>query len=142
KDYLKTMANPYIFSGPPPVASLATAQVGLRVNAERGEQARLALYTLTRRVLDGISSLGLATLNTSGHPVVEIPLADPDQADALGAFLYEQGIYVTVAPYPVVPRDQVGVRVQVTAANTEAEIDTLLDVLADAAVRFPLRRLD
>ncbi|EFC84918.1 pyridoxal phosphate-dependent aminotransferase family protein [Parafrankia sp. EUN1f] len=144
KDYLKTMANPYIFSGPPPVASLATAQVGLRVNAERGEQARLALHTLTARALAGIRSLGLATLNSSGHPIIEIPLTDPgpDDADALGAFLFERGIYVTVAPFPLVPRDQVGVRVQVTAANTEAEIDTLLDVLSDAARRFPLRRLD
>lgn len=142
KDYLKTMANPYIFSGPPPVASLATAQVGLRVNAERGEQARSRLHALTARVLTGLRSLGLATLNRSGHPIIEVPLTDPAHADALGAHLYDRGIYVTVAPFPVVPRDQVGVRVQVTAANTEDEIDILLDVLDDAARAFPLRRLD
>lgn len=142
KDFLKTMANPYIFSGPPPVASLATAQVGLRVNAERGERARVALYSLTARLLAGIRALGLTTLNTSGYPIIEIPLTDPARADALGAFLYERGIYVTVAPFPLVPREQVGVRIQVTAANTDAEIDTLLDVLDAAARRFPLARID
>jgi 8-amino-7-oxononanoate synthase len=39
----------------------------------------------------------------------------------------------------VVPRGQAGFRVQVTAANTDEEIDRLLAVLAEVADRFPLR---
>jgi len=36
---------------------------------------------------------------------------------------------VTLAAYPLVPRNEVGFRIQVTAANSDAEIDRLLEVL-------------
>jgi 8-amino-7-oxononanoate synthase len=138
KEYLKSAAGPYIFSGPSPVASLATGLVGLRVNERRGDELRARLFRLTARLLDGLRRLGLGTLNTSGFPIVEIPLTDPDRADELGRFLYDRGVFASVVPFPVVPRDQVGVRIQITAANTEGEIDELLSVLGDAAAQFPL----
>ena len=47
----------------------------------------------------------------------------------MGSALLDRGVYVTLAPYPGVPRDEVGFRVQVTAANTDAQIDTLLEAL-------------
>ena len=40
---------------------------------------------------------------------------------------------MTLAAYPLVPRDQVGFRVQVTAANTDEEIDQLNAVLTELA---------
>ena len=138
KEYLKSAAGPYIFSGPSPVASLATGLVGLQVNERRGDELRVRLHRLTARLLEGLGRLGIGTLNTSGFPIVEIPLTDPDRADELGRYLYDRGVFASVVPFPVVPRDQVGVRVQVTAANTDAEIDELLTVLGDAAARFPL----
>lgn len=142
KDYLKSAAGSYIFSGPSPVASLATGLVGLQINERRGDELRARLYTLTRRLLDGIHGLGLATLNTSGFPIIEIPLRDPDHAAELGDFLYARGVLAGVVPFPIVPREKVGMRVQVTAANTEAEIDDLLAVLADAHARYPLALAD
>jgi 8-amino-7-oxononanoate synthase len=42
---------------------------------------------------------------------------------------------VTLAAYPLVPRDEVGIRVQVTAANSDAEIDRLVLALTDLAER-------
>ncbi|MCL9761245.1 pyridoxal phosphate-dependent aminotransferase family protein [Frankia sp. AiPa1] len=142
KNYLKSAAGSYIFSGPSPVASLATGLVGLQINERRGDELRARLYALTRRLLDGVHSLGLRTLNTSGFPIIEIPLADADDAEALGHFLYERGVLAGVVPYPIVPRENVGMRVQVTAANTEAEIDDLLTVLTDAHARYPLALAD
>ena len=38
--------------------------------------------------------------------------------------LFDRGVYVTLAAYPLVPKHEVGFRLQVTAANTDAEIDT------------------
>ncbi|WP_248818724.1 pyridoxal phosphate-dependent aminotransferase family protein [Frankia sp. AgB32] len=138
KEYLKTAAGPYIFSGPSPVASLATGLVGLQVNERRGDELRARLHRLTAAVLGGLSRIGVGTLNTSGFPIIEIPLTDTSRAEELGRFLYDRGVFASVVPFPVVPRDQVGVRIQVTAANTEEEIDELLSVLAAAAARFPL----
>ena len=42
---------------------------------------------------------------------------------------------MTLAAYPLVPRDEVGFRIQVTAANTDAEIELLVDVLGRLADR-------
>ena len=54
KQVLKTAAPPYLYSGPSPVASLATVLEGLRVNEVRGDQLRAKLHRLTGRVLDRI----------------------------------------------------------------------------------------
>jgi 8-amino-7-oxononanoate synthase len=139
KQVLKTAAPPYLYSGPSPVASLATVLEGLRVNEERGEQLRGTLHRLTWRVLDRLSELGVYTPNQSGFPIVEIPLADPDSLDAVGDLLFDRGIYVTMAAYPLVPRNEVGFRLQLTSANTDEQVDHLCDVLGEVAERFKLQ---
>jgi 8-amino-7-oxononanoate synthase len=45
---------------------------------------------------------------------------------------------VTLAAYPLVPRDQVGFRVQTTSANTDAQIEHLCSVLHEVADRFEM----
>ena len=47
---------------------------------------------------------------------------------------------LTLAAYPLVPREEVGFRIQITARNTDDEIDRLNDVLTSVAERFPARR--
>ncbi len=140
KDYLKVAAGPYLYSGPVPVAALATARAGLRVNDERGDAVRQVLYSRTQRVLDHLRDLDAYTPNTDGLPIIEIPLADSWDLDAVGDFLWDRGIYVTLAAYPLVPRDQVGFRIQITALNTEEHIDELNAVLTELADRFPLKQ--
>ena len=51
-------------------------------------------------------------------------------------------MYVTLAAYPLVPRDEVGFRVQLTAANTDAEVDTLIAALEELAERGELRETE
>jgi 8-amino-7-oxononanoate synthase len=72
-------------------------------------------------------------------PIVEVPLEHADQIGDVGKFLFEKGIYVTLAAYPLVPRSEVGFRVQLTAANSEAEVDRLIDVLGMLADSFDLQ---
>jgi 8-amino-7-oxononanoate synthase len=139
KQVLKTAAPPYLYSGPSPVASLATVLEGLRVNDARGEQLRAKLHRLTARVLDRLHALGIATPNQSGFPIVEIPLAYPDEVDHVGDLLFERGIYATMAVYPLVPREEVGFRLQITAANTDEQVDDLCAVLGELSERFKLQ---
>jgi 7-keto-8-aminopelargonate synthetase-like enzyme len=139
KDRLKTEAGPYLYSGPSPTASLATALAGLEVNERRGDALRADLYAKTRRVLGHLGALGLGTLNRDGLPIVEIPLGRASDVDAVARFLWDRGIYVTVAAYPLVPRDRVGFRIQLTALNSDEDIDALTAVLTDYAERFPTR---
>ncbi len=139
KNYLKVAAPPYLYSGPSPTGSLATVLAGFKVNEAEGDQIRRSLADKTRRVLEQISRLGLRTLNTSGYPVIEIPLSHAEDIDAVGRFLFERGIYVTLAAYPLVPKSQVGFRVQVTAANEDSEIERLNQVLTELSERFDLQ---
>ena len=138
KDALKVLAPPYLYSGPSPVASLATALAGLEVNRTRGDDLRADLWHKTHRLLDALHGLGIHTPNRSGFPIIEIPLADHDAIDEVGRYLFEHGQYATMAAYPLVPKDEVGFRIQTTAANTDEEIDELIAVLGRLQERFQL----
>jgi 8-amino-7-oxononanoate synthase len=139
KRLLKTAAPPYLYSGPSPVASLATVLAGFDVNETRGDELRADLWRKTAKVLDCLTELGVRTPNFSGLPIVEVPLRRHEDIDAVGRFLFENGIYVTLAAYPLVPKSEVGFRIQVTCSNTDAEIDQLVDVLERLAERFELQ---
>jgi 8-amino-7-oxononanoate synthase len=139
KRLLKTAAPPYLYSGPSPIASLATVLAGLDLNEQRGDAIRADLWRKTAAVLDCLDRLGVHTPNRSGFPIIEVPLARHEEIDAVGRYLFDEGIYVTLAAYPLVPRDEVGFRIQVTAANTDSEIEHLIDVLGRLANRFDLQ---
>jgi 8-amino-7-oxononanoate synthase len=139
KQLLKVAAPPYLYSGPSPVASLATVLAGFDVNERRGDELRTELHRLTARVLGALSRLGISTPNRSGLPIIEIPLRDHTRIAEVGRLLFDQGIYVTLAAYPLVPKDEVGFRVQLTAANTDAEVDSLIRALEALAARGELR---
>jgi 8-amino-7-oxononanoate synthase len=139
KEHLKVAAPPYLYSGPSPTASLATVLAGLQVNRCRGDAIRADLHRKTQRVLDHLALLGVYTPNVSGTPIVEIPLAAADDLDAVARLLWDAGIYVTLAAYPLVPRAAVGFRVQLTAANTDDEVDELLAAITALAERSLLR---
>ncbi|MFF9275500.1 aminotransferase class I/II-fold pyridoxal phosphate-dependent enzyme [Streptomyces griseosporeus] len=139
KDGLKVAAGPYLYSGPSPTASLATVLAGLEVNERRGDLIRADLYRKTLRVLDHVRRLGLDTPGEHGFPIVELPLADGADLDEVVRFLWDRGIYVTVAAYPLVPRDRVGFRIQITALNSDEDIDRLDDTLSLLAERGALR---
>jgi 8-amino-7-oxononanoate synthase len=142
KNHLKVAAAPYLYSGPSPTASLATVLAGFEVNASRGDAIRADLYRKTMRVLDHVRSLGLYTPNQHDTPVLELPLADGHDIDAVAKLLWDAGIYVTVAAYPLVPRDQVGFRVQLTAANSDEEIGELNSAITELAGRGLLRMVE
>jgi diguanylate cyclase (GGDEF)-like protein len=133
KDMLKVAAAPYLYSGPSPVASLATTLAGFDVNERRGEELREVIYRHSCRVLDCLTRLGVATPNRSSVPIIEIPLRDHTHIDEVGQLLFDRGVYVTLAAYPLVPHHEVGFRVQLTAANTDTEIDALIAVLEELA---------
>lgn len=141
KDLLKVAAAPYLYSGPSPVASLATVLAGLEVNRTRGDGLRAELHRLSARALDGLAALDVYTPNVSGTPIIEIPLAEHGRIDAVGRFLFDQGVYVTLASYPLVPKSEVGFRVQMTAANTDAEVDRLLTSVAELVQLGELRTI-
>ncbi|HTU79359.1 MAG TPA: pyridoxal phosphate-dependent aminotransferase family protein [Solirubrobacteraceae bacterium] len=139
KNLLKVAAPPYLYSGPSPVASLASVLAGFDVNERRGDQLRAVVHRHTARVLGALAELDVHTPNRSQLPIVEIPLRDHERVAEVGRMLFARGVYVTLAAYPLVPKAEVGFRVQLTAANTDAEIELLLGALRELAEQGELR---
>jgi 8-amino-7-oxononanoate synthase len=140
KNQLKVTAAPYLYSGPSPIASLAGVLAGFDVNAVRGDALRAHLYRLSARVNGHVRALGLATPAVGDMPIVELPLADGVDLADVARTLWRQGIYVTLAAYPLVPRDQVGFRVQLTALHTDEDVERLAGVLTRLTAEGALRR--
>jgi 8-amino-7-oxononanoate synthase len=89
--------------------------------------------------LNALERLDIETPNRSGLPIIEIPLRDYDRIADVGRLLFERGVYVTLAAYPLVPKDEVGFRVQLTSANTVEEVDRLIAALEELVERGELR---
>jgi 8-amino-7-oxononanoate synthase len=142
KDMLKVAAPPYLYSGPSPVASLATVLAGFDANDRRGDELRANLWRLSDRVLHALDRLGVETPNRSGLPIIEVPLRDHRRIDVVGRFLFDRGVYVTLAAYPLVPKDEVGFRIQLTAVNTDDEVDALIAALDELTDQGELRLRD
>ncbi len=139
KNYLKVASPTYLYSGPSPVASLASVLAGFEVNERRGDQLRADLYRMSKRILDHVRALGVVTLNTDDTPIIELPIALDRDLVEVSHELWRRRVFVTLAPYPGVPKDKVGFRIQVTAAHTDEQVDHLIGALTDLAADGTLR---
>lgn len=126
KSFIKAFATPYDLSGPCPTASLATLFKGLEINEKRGDQYRKKLWELTDKAIKGLRNLGFKVVNKTGFPIVSVHIGNTEDLIETGNILYDEGILVTVAPYPMVKKGQEVHRLTFTAANTDGEIDQLL----------------
>lgn len=126
KAFLKAYATPYDLSGPCPTASLQTVLAGLAVNAKQGDAVRSKLYRLTKKTIDGLRELGFRVDNKTYFPIVPVHVGDTESLIATSKILWDNGILVTLAPYPMVKKGQECLRITVTAANTDEEVEMLL----------------
>lgn len=124
-------ASTMIFGGPIPVASLATAIEGLKVNEREGDAIRARIWAMTNRLLAGARSLGLEADNDTGFPVVTIVFGRPEATISACEALWQDGFVLTPSLFPATPLDRGGARLSITAANTDDQVDRLLESLAD-----------
>ena len=65
------------------------------------------------------------------HPIVPVMVRDTERTSALVQRLFEKGILVTGLDFPVVPKGDEEIRLQVSATHTEQDIDFVIDALRD-----------
>src|SRR5690606_25873827 len=87
------------------------------------------LRGLTRRFKEGLPAAGIETL-PGEHPVVPLMIRDTATTRAMVRYLFEHGVLVTGLAYPVVPRGDESIRVQINADHTGGDIDHVLSLLA------------
>ena len=126
-----TSASTMIFSGPIPVASLAVGLQALRINAAAGDAIRRHLYALTKRAVDGVRALGLQVENDRYFPSFTVVIGKVSRVIEACKIAWRYGIVLTPAVFPAVPLDRGGLRISITAANTDAEIDVLFEALQE-----------
>lgn len=128
--WLRQRARPYLFSNALMPAICAATLVGLDI-AESDEALRGNLAARTRQLRQGLVALGFR-LSGVDHPIVPVMIGDAARAAALASALGERGVFVTAFSYPVVPRDQARIRLQVSAAHSTDDITFALDAFAEA----------
>jgi glycine C-acetyltransferase len=118
---LRQRSRPYLFSNTlsPAIvcASLACLEILDESDALRGR-----LEANTRWFRQAMTKAGFE-IRPGVHPIVPIMLGDAHRAQQMAADLLDEGIYVVGFSYPVVPRDQARIRVQISAAHTPAHLE-------------------
>lgn len=125
------LSSTYVFSGPIPVASLASSLAGLMVNEKEGDQIRTRLYHLSERLASGARLLGFEVDNYGSCPIVYVVVGNPEATVGALNIAWKRGLLVSPGIFPAVPINRGGLRFSVTALNTEAEIDTALSILEE-----------
>ena len=64
------------------------------------------------------------------HPIVPVMLYDAKTSQIMADKLLEEGIYVIGFFFPVVPKDQARIRVQLSASHSKEELDTAIDAFS------------
>jgi glycine C-acetyltransferase len=127
-DLLRQRSRPYLFSNSlaPVVAATTLAVLDL---LEGSTDLRDRLEANTRRFRDGIAAAGF-DIKKGVHPIVPIMLHDERRAVEMARALLDEGIYVVGFSFPVVPKGQARIRVQLCALHTEADIDRAIEAFA------------
>ena len=128
-DYLRETAPFYIYSNPITASEAAASMKALEIlDSERGLKLLEHMRGLTKRFEDGLHQLGFEIIS-SEHPVVPLMIRDTQKTTELVKYLFDNGILATGLNYPIVPKGDEEIRCQITADQTENDIDYVLDVL-------------
>lgn len=124
-DLLRQKSRPYLFSN-----TLAPALVGATIAAlellEKDTSLLNKLKENTKFFRSKIMAAGF-DVKPGTHPIVPIMLYDDHLAQSMAHKLLEKGVYVIGFSYPVVPQGQARIRVQVSAAHSQEQLNKAID---------------
>lgn len=134
-DTLVQFARPYIYTtSQPPALACATLKSLELLRSEHWRREHLT--TLIRRFREGATRIGLELMD-SDTPIQPILIGDSGRAVALSQALREHGILVTAIRPPTVPAGSARLRVTLSAAHDLAQVDRLLEALAQCWAQLP-----
>ncbi len=134
-----SLASTSVFSGPIPVASLASGIAGLEVNQNEGDDIRRDVLTKTRRLIDGARDLGFVVDNPTEFPIVTVIIGDMNLVKQACDILWEYKILITPSVFPAAPLQRGGLRFTLTVTNTDTQVDLVLKALQDIRGRLDIR---
>lgn len=129
-DLLRQRARPYLFSNSLAPAVAAGSLKAIEI-AERADDLRAKLSGHTKRFRQGLTEAGFELL-PGETPIIPVMTHDAVLAQKLAVELDARGVYVAGFFFPVVPKGQARIRTQMSAALSEADIDTAIAAFIDA----------
>lgn len=129
-EYLIQRARSWVFSTAPPPAVAAAAREALRIVAgAEGGQRRARLFANVARFRDGCRQLGIP-VSASSTPIQPLIIGPEAPTLALSRQLFDAGLWVAAIRPPTVPRGTSRLRITLSAAHADEQIDRLVDALA------------
>jgi glycine C-acetyltransferase len=125
---LEQRARPSLFSNALPATVACSARRAIEI-VEREPQRVARLHANVATLRAGLTKLGFA-LHDSPTAIIPIMIGDEAEAIAKSRRLMELGVMVIGFGFPVVPKGQARLRVQVSAALTDAHLQQALDAFA------------
>jgi glycine C-acetyltransferase len=127
---LRQKSRPYLFSNTL-APMIAGASLAVLERIGKSTELRDRLHENTAYFRKEIERIGF-TIKPGTHPVVPVMLFDAPVAQKFAARMFELGVLLSGFFYPVVPMGQARVRVQLSAAHTREQLDTVLKAFAQA----------
>ncbi|NOZ84316.1 MAG: glycine C-acetyltransferase [Epsilonproteobacteria bacterium] len=120
-DLLRQRSRPYLFSNTL-APSIAAASIKTLKLLDSSLKLKEKLEENTKRFREGIGKAGFR-IKPGNHPIVPIMLGDAKIAQEMSDRLLKKGVYAIGFFYPVVPKGTARIRVQISAAHTEKDIE-------------------
>jgi glycine C-acetyltransferase len=128
-ELLRQRSRPYLFSNTL-APSIAGASIAVFDLLSQTTTLRDTLEENTRYFREKITAAGF-DIKPGTHPIVPIMLYDAVVSQKMAEKLLEKGIYVIGFYYPVVPKGQARIRVQISAAHTRAHLDHAIEAFIE-----------
>jgi glycine C-acetyltransferase len=129
-EILRQRSRPYLFSNTV-APSIVGASIAVLDLLEASTSLRDKLEANTRYFRRAIAEAGF-DIKPGEHPIVPIMVYDAVKAQQLAARLLELGVYVVGFFYPVVPKGQARIRVQLSAAHDQADLEKAVGAFRQA----------
>lgn len=120
-EWLRQRSRPYLFSNSLAPAIVSASLKVLEMLAS-GAQLRDRLWANARLFRENMAAAGF-TLAGADHAIIPVMLGDARIAQNFARELQKEGIYVSGFFWPVVPKGQARIRVQISAAHTPEQIE-------------------
>ena len=129
-ELLRQRSRPYLFSNTV-APSIVGASIAVLDLLEGSTALRDKLAANTAYFRAAIAQAGF-DIKPGEHPIVPIMVYDAQRAQQLSARLLELGVYVVGFFFPVVPKGQARIRVQISAAHERADLEHAVAAFAQA----------
>jgi glycine C-acetyltransferase len=129
-------ARPYLFSNTVPPVIIAAANKVLDVISKTTDR-RDKLEANTKYFREKMTSAGF-DIKEGIHPIVPIMLYNAKLAQDMSRDLYDEGIYVIGFSYPVVPKGQARIRVQISAGHEKEHLEKAIAAFTKIGEKYKI----